>query len=134
MKSLLPIISEQHQKLVFPQEMDVWYVLPAIRREFALALIERGLSQIRVAVLLGVTGAAISQYKKQKRAKEEIFDVGMEKELERSIEKIVQNKNSLGEEIIRLNQLLKEKGIVCKIYNQVCALQKSKNCPYCHQK
>ncbi|HLD73030.1 MAG TPA: helix-turn-helix domain-containing protein [Candidatus Nanoarchaeia archaeon] len=121
-------------KLIFPQEIEVWYILPAIRKKIALKLVERGLAQKEVAELMGVTPAAISQYKKQKRAKEEIFDVGMEKELERSIEKIVQNKNSLGEEIIRLNQLLKEKGIVCKIYNQVCALQKSKNCPYCHQK
>lgn len=51
-----------------PCEFSVWYVLPSLRRELALALIsEHGLSQRRTADLLGLTEAAVSQYVHGKR-------------------------------------------------------------------
>ena len=51
------------------QELEVWYILPAIRKAFAIEMIRQGIPQKRIAVLLGVTSAAISQYKNDKRAK-----------------------------------------------------------------
>ena len=120
-------------KLIFPQEIEVWYILPAIRKKIALKL-AKDLPQKDVAEIMGVTPAAISQYKKQKRAKEEIFDKEMEKELEISVKNIIKDNNNLGDEIIRLNSLMKKKGIVCKIYKHVCALKKSKACCYCNKK
>lgn len=58
-----------------PQEIEVWYLLPAMRRELARVLLaEHDLKQKEVAKLLGVTEAAISQYKKSKRAGDIIFD------------------------------------------------------------
>ena len=121
------------KKLIFPQEIEVWYILPAIRKKISLKLAEN-LPQKDVATIMGVTPAAISQYKKQKRAKEEIFDQEMEKELTISVKKIIKDNNNLGDEIIRLNTLLKKKGILCKIYKKVCALKKSQKCTYCNQK
>ena len=120
-------------KLIFPQEIEVWYVLPAIRKKLALKLVEKRKSQKEVAELMGVTPAAISQYKKKKRAKAEIFDKEMEKELEKSVDNIVKNNNTLGNEIIRLNDLLKKKGILCKIYKDICALSKCQKCTYCNK-
>ena len=120
-------------KLIFPQEIEVWYILPAIRKKIALKLIEKGLVQKDVAKMMGITPAAVSQYKKQKRAKVEIFDKEMEKELEISVKKILKDNNNLGDEIIRLNNLLKKKGIVCKIYKNICALKNSKACCYCNK-
>ncbi|MBT6773829.1 hypothetical protein HOA91_00515 [Candidatus Woesearchaeota archaeon] len=120
-------------KLIFPQEIEVWYILPAIRKKISLKLAEN-LPQKDVATIMGVTPAAISQYKKQKRAKEEIFDQEMEKELEISVKNILKDNNNLGDEIIRLNNLMKKKGIVCKIYKNVCALKKSQKCTYCNKK
>ena len=117
-------------KLIFPQEIEVWYILPAIRKKISLKLAEN-LAQKDVAEIMGVTPAAISQYKKQKRAKEEIFDQEMEKELNLSIKNILKD-NNLGDEIIRLNNLLKKKCILCKIYRNVCALKKSQKCTYCN--
>ena len=61
-------IIERSQKMMLPQEIEVWYMLPAIRKEFALTLIRHELSQKEVAKLLGVTEAAVSQYKSEKRA------------------------------------------------------------------
>ena len=50
-----------------PQEIEVKFVLPVLRRELAKELIASGLSQKDAAKKLGVTGAAVSQYIKKKR-------------------------------------------------------------------
>lgn len=122
-------------KLIFPQEIEVWYILPAIRKKIALKLIEKGSSQKKVAELMRVTEAAVSQYKSQKRAsKEEIFDKDLEEELEKSVRRIIKDEKSLSREIIHLDSLIKKKGIICNIYNKICALRKNKNCPYCGKK
>jgi len=119
-------------KLIFPQEIEVWYILPVIRRKIALKLVEEGIRQNKVADIMGITPAAVCQYKKQKRAKEEIFDSEMEKELTDSVKNIIKDNNALAEEIIRLNNLMKKKGIVCKLYSKICALKNCKKvCPYC---
>ena len=52
-----------------PQEVEVFYVLPAIRRALAKAMIVQGLSQREVAKRLGLTEGAVSQYMHGKRAK-----------------------------------------------------------------
>ena len=57
-----------------PQEIEVWYVIPAIRREFAKGLIKKGLKQREVARMLGVTDAAVSQYFSSKRGSEVRFN------------------------------------------------------------
>lgn len=52
-----------------PQEIEVWYVIPAIRSWIARTLIEDfDASYERVGKILGVSRAAISQYVKGKRA------------------------------------------------------------------
>ncbi len=119
-------------KLIFPQEIEVWYILPLIRRKIALKLIESGLPQNKVAEMMGITPAAVNQYKKRKRAKEDVFDEELEKELINSIKKIITNNESLGKEIIRLNNLIKKRGLICRIYQNKCILGKDKeSCPYC---
>jgi len=122
-------------KLVFPQEIEVWYVLPAIRKKIALKLVESGMSQKAVAELMGITPAAVNQYKSKKRAKEDIFDAELEKELQSSVKRILSDKELLSKEIIRLDNLIKQKGIICKIYQDICILGKEKDhCPYCKKK
>ncbi|MBI4980056.1 hypothetical protein HZC30_00695 [Candidatus Woesearchaeota archaeon] len=119
-------------KLIFPQEIEVWYILPLIRRKIALKLIESGLPQKKVAEMMGITPAAVNQYKKRKRAKEDVFDEELEKELINSIKKIITNNELLGKEIIRLNNLVKKRGLICKLYQDRCILGKDKgSCPYC---
>ena len=62
--------------MITPQELEVWYILPAIRRELTISLKEEGLKQRQVAEILGVTEAAVSQYIKSKRAKAIKFNIG----------------------------------------------------------
>ncbi len=59
---------------MLPQEIEVWYLIPAIRKELAISLYNLGLKQKNIAELLGLTPSAISQYLKEKRGKQNLKD------------------------------------------------------------
>lgn len=52
-----------------PCEIAIWYVLPVVRSELAKELSKAGMAQRRVALFLGVSEAAVSQYIKGKRGR-----------------------------------------------------------------
>ena len=104
------------QKLLFPQEIEVWYVLPAIRKAFAIGLISAGLSQKKVAKLMGVTEAAISQYKTHKRAHEASINDEITHEVKKSIPTIIKTPELLFQEMMRVNNFIKSSGLFCKIH------------------
>ena len=54
-------------KQLMPQEIEVWYIIPAVRRELAKSMVKIGLKQKQIAVTLGITEAAVSQYLKLDR-------------------------------------------------------------------
>lgn len=116
------------QKLMFPQEIEVWYVLPSIRKQLALKLIHEGLSQKEVASLMNLTEAAISQYKKEKRAKENFLSRDFNKELKNSVKRIIKDKGKVYSEIIRLNNLVKLNGFLCALHKKKSSL-KNKELP-----
>lgn len=100
-----------------PQEIEVWYVLPSIRRELT-RIMKRDykLTQRNIASILGVTEAAISQYNSLKRAKGVDFSETFKKEIESSAKKIVEKKDSMVYELQRLCNLAKNKKVLCKIH------------------
>ena len=56
---------KRFKKLIQPQEVMVWFILPAIRREITNALIYTySVPQKEIARRFGLTEPAISQYKK----------------------------------------------------------------------
>ena len=55
-----------------PQEIEVWYILPAIRKELVRVFKEKGKSGKEIAFLLGITPASVSQYGKDKRGGAEL--------------------------------------------------------------
>jgi predicted transcriptional regulator len=57
-------------RVLQPQEVEVYYLLPAVRRELALALKDEGSDQKAIADLLHLTPAAVSQYINGKRGRE----------------------------------------------------------------
>ena len=105
-----------NQKLIFQQEIDVWYVLPAIRKEFAMEMINLGLSQKKIAKILGVTEAAISQYKNEKRAKDLVFDEKAKAEIKKAAQKIVEQPELVFQEMMRIDDFLKQNRIFCQIH------------------
>ena len=50
-----------------PQEVEVWFVLPALRKLFVVSLKKQGLKQNKIAKLMNITESAVSQYLKNKR-------------------------------------------------------------------
>ncbi len=103
-----------------PQEIEVRYILPAIRRELANILInEHKLSQKEAANILGLTEAAISQYRHSKRAKEVVFSDNIVAEIRKSAEKILSEKNSkqrILSEIYRISNLTTVRHILCDLH------------------
>ena len=103
-----------------PQEIEVRYIIPAIRRELAGILIkEHNKNQKEVAGILGLTEAAISQYRHSKRAKEVVFSGSVTDEIKKSAEKILADKNKRQRviaEISRISNLTKVRHILCDIH------------------
>ena len=106
----------QQNKQILPQEMDVWYVLPAIRKAFALAMVASGLTQKQAAALLGVTEAAVSQYKKEKRAAGLVLDAHALAMVREAVQRIVMKQSTAFAEIMRIDDELKRSGIFCQLH------------------
>ena len=103
-----------------PQEIEVRYILPAIRRELARIFIqEHKLSQKKAASILGLTEAAVSQYQHSKRAKEVIFSDEVTNEIRKSTNKILEdksNKQRLIAEMYRISNLTTVRHILCDLH------------------
>lgn len=105
-----------------PQEIEVWYIIPAIRRELAQILIKKhNLKYEQTGKILGVSKAAISQYLHKKRAKEIKFPEKIKKEIENASDRIIINNQLVVKEIMSLINKIKQEGVACqacKKYNK----------------
>ncbi len=113
-----------------PQEIEVWYVLPALRRELALELSQKGLSQSQIAELLHITKPAVSQYMNKKRAQGIEFDPKVKGMIREAAENIVKTKNFMGELQKILRYIEKEK-IICEIHQKHC--KELSECNVCYE-
>lgn len=113
-----------------PQEVEVLYVIPAIRRELAKALINLNLKQKKVAEMLGITPAAVSQYIKEKRAKDIKFNPEFNNLIKESAKKISKNKLLVIQEINKLCQEFRKSKLICQIHKQLDQFDNS-ICNYC---
>ena len=114
--------------MLLPQEIEVWYVIPAIRKELAEILLKKGLKQKEVAKLMYVTPSAINQYFKNKRAKEIVFNKAIKKEIQASANKLIQKKTCSILEIEKICKILEKTGFIIflqKKFNERC-----KKCKY----
>jgi len=118
-------------KKLMPQEIEVWYLIPALRREMARIFIEKyELSQKKAADILGITEAAISQYLNSKRASEIVFSKNELDKIEKSAEKIIKDKDSLMKNLYDLCNVLREAKVICELHkNRDKSV--SKNCDVC---
>jgi len=96
-----------------PCEYMMWNGLPVIRKEIAESMITNfGLSQKEAAEKLGVTPAAVCQYLSKKRGKIKIVDSHILNEINKSAERIIENKgNMIVPETCRICRILIDKGI-----------------------
>ena len=102
---------------VLPQEIQVWYVLPALRREIARILIKsHGFTQKQVASVLGITEGAVSQYLNSKRGASVKFEADIMKEISWSAQRIAKDNSTAMEELLSLSEMDKVKTVVCKLH------------------
>ena len=100
------------------QEIEVWYVIPAIRREMVLELRKRKVSQKAAAKLLGLTEAAVSQYMSGKRGTDVRFEKDMRAEIRKSVDSVQKGASAM-EEIHRLTTFCRMNGTLCKIHRKM---------------
>jgi len=106
---------------MFHQEVEVWYVLPALKRAIALKMKEMGLKQNEIAEKLHLAKSAVSQYIQNKRASKIKFSKDFDKEIEKSAGNIIK-KNNFMQEIENLCKKFKDKGCLCEIHKKYCKL------------
>lgn len=112
-----------------PQELEVWYVIPALRKAFAEIMLKKGIKQKDIAKKLGLVKSAVSQYLKSKRGTELKFDKKMMKKIEESADKILKNKSTVREEMVDLCSLIRKEGILCCFHKSIN--KKFKPCEVC---
>ncbi len=102
----------------------MWYVLPTIRRELAKELVvNHGMKQADVARRFEVTDAAISQYLKKKRGKNEAiqnsehYSIFLE-EIKISSSRIAEENADFALEMCRMCNLVKSCGMLAEIYEK----------------
>lgn len=116
-----------------PQEIEVWYIIPALRRELAKSLIEDcKLTQKKVAVFMGITEAAVSQYMNSKRAKEVMFSNASNKQIKISAKKIAEEKSSIVKEMVSLTKSSDIKKVMCDIHRKLTG-DPHKKCKVCFE-
>lgn len=107
---------------LLPQEIEVWYIIPAVRKELALRLTkDYGLSFEKTGNILGISKAAVSQYLSNKRANKIKLSSDVKFEVAKSAEISFNNPKSALNEMQRILKFMKEKNCsceVCKKYNK----------------
>jgi len=115
-------------RLLQPQEIEVFYVLPAIRRELAMFMKAEGKSQKEIAKLLSVTEPAVSQYISSKRAAELKFNDALKAEVKLSAQRIT-SETSLMREVQRLLNITRQQRLVCRMHEALGTVPKK--CSVC---
>ncbi len=106
-----------------PQEVEVLYILPAIRRDLSLNLKGLGLEQKAIAKLLNVSEPAISQYMSSKRASQVRFPKKIQDEIKKVAERIMHGKDENGQlpmleetqHLVRLSLLERTTCGICQV-------------------
>lgn len=105
-----------------PQEIEVWYIIPKLRKELSCELVEKySLNYDKTGEILGITKSAVSQYLKNKRANKIKLSKEMMDEVKASAGRIYKNNSLALMEIQNLLKKMKETKCscdVCKKYNK----------------
>lgn len=115
---------------LMPQEIEVWYILPSIRRELTIALKEKEISQKEIALLLGITESAVSQYLHEKRGHGIRFNRTLLHHIKGSADRIIENPQRIA---IEIQSILKEslnQDLLCQIHRQYDS-EVPKSCEVC---
>ena len=105
---------------LLPQEIDVWYLIPALRKEVAQVLSSKHhMKQKEIARLLHVTEAAISQYKSSKRANELSFSAEEKEIIEKHAKRIANRPEKATEYFFSLTRKLQGCNAICNYHFKI---------------
>ncbi len=110
---------------ISPQEIEVWYLLPAMRKSL-VEIFKRDykLSQKKSAELLGLTESAVSQYLNSKRAQKIKFLKNEREKIKKAAKDIVTDSKNRRYYFQKLAKSLRGSEVLCKIHRS-----KDKNLP-----
>ena len=117
-------------QIIQPQEVEVFYILPAIRSRMASALKGQGMKQKDIAGLLCVQESTISQYMTSKRAADVKFNGVIDKEIAAAVKRI-RTKEDLIRETQRILELARKEKILCNVHKAVADVRH--NCDVCFE-
>ncbi len=138
-------MQEKRRTWLMPQEVEVWYILPALRRALTRILINKNIPQRQIAAMLGVTEPAITQYKLEQsnRARGNMMTIPQEfiPEIERAADNMIaawEHRKSdsptiylaMTRELNRLIKLLRAAGVTCSTHRAHCEFVEE-NCDAC---
>ncbi len=103
-----------NRKLKSPQEVEVHYILPALRRDLSFELKALGLEQKEIARLLGVSAPAVSQYITEKRGADVRFSDQIRVKIKASAARIAKSASPLVETQSLVRDIKLEK-ITCQV-------------------
>ena len=115
-----------------PQEIEVWYILPALRRQLAVCLKKEGMKQKDIALALNLTEPAVSQYLKRKRGEEISFSVDLTEEVSLSAKNIMKDRNRLRSEVQKLLKKVKETKFICSVCHD--HIKSAEDCEICYER
>lgn len=115
-----------NKAVLHTQEIETFYILPTIRRYFALCMKEQGIKQKDIAEMLGISSATISQYSSNKRGHRINFDEEVVNEIKKSCLKI-NDKHSYMHETQHILNFIREKRIVCSVHKLFSTVPKDCN-------
>ncbi|MBN2141944.1 hypothetical protein JW711_01315 [Candidatus Woesearchaeota archaeon] len=118
---------------IMPQEIAVWYLIPAIRRALSKEFLKTGISQKKISQLLGVTEAAVSQYMKEKRASNLKFSGAEQAKIEKAAESILKDEKNSRKYIYKLSHDLMGTKAVCRLHKMHDKTLKGK-CTICFRR
>ena len=113
-----------NSRLLHPQEIETFYVIPTIRKHFAEAMIGQGMKQKDVAKIFGITTASISQYTSKKRGNELEFTSDVVKEIQNSAKRI-KDQYSYITETQNILKFIRTSKTICKIHKMFSDVPKN---------
>lgn len=117
---------------LFPQEIEVWYVLPAIRRELSIELVKQGLNQKKIAKLLNITEPTVSNYIRSKRGGLIEFDEKVNEMIKQAAVKLLKNgsKEKVISEVNKISKYIRTSKLLCQIHKKYAGIDDSCNTCY----
>ena len=114
-----------------PQEIEVRYVIPSLRKELANGFANKGLKQKDIAVLLELTPAAVSMYLAEKRGHTS-FNHEIKELIGQSINKILNKESNTYNELYNLSKEIIKTTTICDIHRMYDEVPKK--CEVCFEK